>query len=86
MIDLANEKSKINGMNITVRVKANSKTEKIEKVSESSFSVWVREKPQEGKANYAVRKALAGYFGLPKSSVLLIRGETSKEKIFSINP
>ena len=74
----------MSGVKISVRVKAGAKEEKIEKLSESSFAVRVKEKPQDGKANYAVREVLADYFNLPRSRVILIRGEKSRDKIFSI--
>ena len=73
-------------MKISVKVKANAKEDRIEKITDSSFSVWVKEKPQDGKANYAVREALASYFNIPKSRIILIRGETSKDKTFEVSP
>jgi hypothetical protein len=72
-------------MKITVLVKAGRKERKIEKLSDNSFSVWVKEKPREGKANYAVREVLADHFNIPKSRVTLISGETSKSKLFEIS-
>jgi len=72
-------------MRITVSVKAGRKESKVERLSDNSFSVWVKEKPQEGKANYAVREALAEYFDIPKSRVTLMSGETSKTKLFDIS-
>ena len=72
-------------MKIAVRVQAGAKQAKIEKLSDNSFSVWVREKPQEGKANYAVRAVLADYFNIPKSRITLVNGETSKTKLFEIS-
>ncbi|MDO8535577.1 MAG: DUF167 domain-containing protein [Candidatus Omnitrophota bacterium] len=71
-------------MRITVSVKAGRKETKIEKLSDNSFSVWVKEKPQEGLANYAVREALADYFNIPKSRIVLISGDKSKSKLFEI--
>lgn len=71
-------------MNITVKVKPNAKEARVEKLSENKFYVRVKEKPQDGRANYAVREALADYFGLPRSRVILIKGEKGKEKIFEI--
>jgi len=85
MIDLANKKSRINRMRITVMVKAGKRESKIEKLSDNSFSVWVKEKPQEGKANYAVREALAEYLNIPKSRITLLSGEKSKSKLFEIS-
>ena len=72
-------------MRIKVSVKACRKETKTEKLSDNSFSVWVKEKPQEGKANHAVRVALADYFNIPKSRVTLVSGEKSKTKLFEIS-
>jgi uncharacterized protein (TIGR00251 family) len=71
-------------MKISVKVKPNAKQEKIEKVTENHFLVRVKEKPQEGKANKAVIKVLSEYFGVPQSRVILLKGQSSREKIFEI--
>ena len=71
-------------MKISVKVKPNAKQEKIEKTGERDFLVWVKEKPQEGKANQAVIRVLAKYFGVPKSEVILLNGQTSREKVFEV--
>jgi len=71
-------------MRIKVSVKAGRKEAKIERLSDNSFSVWVKEKPQKGKANYSVREGIAEYFNIPKSRVTLISGEKSKTKLFEI--
>lgn len=71
-------------MNISVKVKAAAREEKIEKLGARSFLVWVKDKPQEGRANYAAREALADYLNIPKSRIILIKGKKSKDKIFSI--
>jgi len=71
-------------MKISVKVKPNAKQEKIEKFTESYFLVWVKEKPQEGKANKAAIKVLSEYFGVPQSWVILLKGQSSREKIFEI--
>ncbi|MDH5202528.1 MAG: DUF167 domain-containing protein [Nitrospirota bacterium] len=71
-------------MKISVKVKPNAKQERIEKTGENTLSVWVKEKPQEGKANQAVIKILADYFGVARSKVILLKGQTSKQKIFEI--
>jgi uncharacterized protein (TIGR00251 family) len=71
-------------MKISVKVKPNAKQEKIEKVNESHFLVWVKERPQEGKANKAVIKVLSEYFGVPQSQVVLLKGQASREKIIEI--
>ncbi|MBM4140160.1 MAG: DUF167 domain-containing protein [Nitrospira sp.] len=71
-------------MKISVKVKPNAKQERLEKIDEKNFSVWVKEKPQEGKANQAVIKILSDYFGVAKSEVILLKGQTSRQKIFEV--
>lgn len=71
-------------MRISVKVKAGAKEAKLEKLSEGSFLIHVKEKPQDGKANYAVRELLADCFSVPRSRVILIRGEKSRLKVFEI--
>lgn len=46
--------------------------------------VWVSAAPEDGKANAAVTKLVAKALGLPKSSVSVLRGETSREKLLRI--
>ena len=71
-------------MKISVKVKPNARQEKIERINESHFLIRVKEKPQEGKANKAVIKALSEYFEVPQSRIVLLKGQSSKEKIFKI--
>jgi len=71
-------------MKISVNVKPNAKQERLEKIAEDNFLVWVKERPQDGKANQAATKILAEYFGVAKSQVILLRGQTSRHKIFEV--
>jgi len=71
-------------MKITVKVKTNAKADRVEKTGEGEYRVMVKAKPLEGKANDAVRSALAEHFGIPRSKVVLILGQTSKQKVFEI--
>ena len=67
-------------MRINVIAKPNSKEEKIEKLDEESFRVYVKEPPREGKANAAILHALSHYFSISKSQISIISGQTSKNK------
>ena len=71
-------------MKLTVRVKANAKQEKIEKISKEDFILWVREPATEGRANTAVIKALSKYFDLAKSRITIIRGQKDKNKVIEV--
>jgi uncharacterized protein YggU (UPF0235/DUF167 family) len=82
-------------MKILVKAKPFSKEERVEKIPQEGFDflddkmdmykVWIKEIPEDGKANEAVIKALAKYFDTAKSNIELIKGATSSEKVFNIN-
>lgn len=72
-------------MRISVRVKPGAKQDKVEKDLFGGFTVWVKERPIEGRANEAVRLALAEYFGVSRSAVSLVKGHTAKIKIFEVS-
>jgi uncharacterized protein (TIGR00251 family) len=68
-------------MIIHVKVKPNSSRNKIEKISDDSYEVWIKEKPIENRANVALEKFLKKYFN---KSVKIIKGLKSREKIVEI--
>ena len=71
---------------LTVRAYPGSRTAKVEKLSEGEYRVHVMAPPEKGKANREVVTALAGYFGLPASSVRIVRGERSRVKLVALEP
>ena len=71
-------------MKFSVKVKTGSKKPHVEKMAENSYNVFVSELPYEGKANEAVVKVLADYFGIAKSKIKIISGLKSKQKIIEI--
>ena len=71
-------------MKISLKVSAKSKQNKIVKISDAEYKVYVSTAPERGKANEKVRELLAKYFGVPKSSIRIVRGETSNKKIIEI--
>lgn len=71
-------------MLIKVKVYTNSKKEEVIQKSPDSFQVKVRAKPIEGQANRAVTKALALFLKLPENKICLVRGSTTRNKIFKI--
>lgn len=70
-------------MKISVRVKPNTKEEKVEKVGEV-FTVYVKEPAKEGRANRAVIELLSEYFKIPKSQIVILTGIKSKQKIIEV--
>jgi len=71
-------------MKIFVKAKPNSREEKIEKIDETNYIVSVKEPPIKGKANEAIRNALAVYFKTGSSCVKIISGFSSRSKIIEI--
>jgi hypothetical protein len=70
---------------IFVKAKPGSREEKVEKISETEFVVSVKEPPEKGKANQAIRNALAVYFKTSSSRVKIVSGYSSRNKIVEIN-
>ncbi|SNZ08426.1 hypothetical protein SAMN06265182_1277 [Persephonella hydrogeniphila] len=71
-------------MRIKVKVKPNAKKEEIKKIEEDYYEVKVTVVPEKGKANKKVIEVLSRHLKVPKSKIKLIRGETSREKVFEI--
>lgn len=51
----------------------------------AELSVRVTTAPEGGKANAAVCKTVAAALGVPKSSVRVVRGDTSRHKMLEID-
>jgi hypothetical protein len=72
-------------MKIVVGVKTGSGENKVVKVDEGHYRVWVTAVPQKGEANKAVVKILADYFEVSLSKVRIVMGRTSKEKLIEVS-
>lgn len=72
-------------MKISVKVKPGAKENEIEKIGENDFKISVKEPAKEGRANRAVIKALAKHLGISQSSVKIISGLKSKNKMVEVN-
>ncbi|MDO8551509.1 MAG: DUF167 domain-containing protein [bacterium] len=72
-------------MRIFVAVKTKARKIQVQKINEGHYLVSVKEIPRENKANLAVLEALADYFQLSKSKIILLSGEKSRQKTFEIS-
>ena len=73
-------------MKISVHIKPNSRhREKVVKNDDDTLTVYVKAPAIEGRANAAAVKLLAKHFKVALSKVKLVRGATSKYKIFEID-
>lgn len=71
------------GAEIAVRVTPRAARARIE-VVDGAIRVYVTVVPEDGKANAAVVTLLAKALGIAKSRLSLVRGQTSRNKVFRI--
>lgn len=67
-------------MQINVMVKPGRSKEFVQEVGSGSFVVSLKARPIEGKANKALQKILAKYFGVSSSCVVIEKGKASRIK------
>ena len=72
-------------MRINVKAKPGAREDKVQKLDDASFVVSVKEPPVQGRANRAIIKLLAEYFGVPSGGVRIVSGHTSRQKIVEID-
>jgi uncharacterized protein (TIGR00251 family) len=69
---------------LTVLVRPGSRRPGISVASDAVVEVRVSAPAHDGRANEAVRKALAAALARPQSSITLVRGQTARHKTFAI--
>ena len=69
---------------LSVRVVPNARKSQFDGYREGELVLRLNAPPRDGKANKAAVEFLAEYFGVGRSSVLLVSGEKSRHKIFQI--
>lgn len=72
-------------MQFWVQVKSRARATKVLAAADGSLVVWVTAAPTDGEANEAVRRAVADHFDVGISLVRLIKGHTSKRKLFEVS-
>lgn len=71
-------------MIVNVRVIPRAKINRVEVQPDGTLRVHTTTAPTDGKATADVVKMLARHYSVPKTSIKLIRGETSRDKVFEI--
>ena len=71
-------------MRVNVRVIPRAKINRVEVQPDGTLRLHTTTAPTDGKATADVVKMLARHYGVPKTSIKLIRGETSRDKVFEI--
>ena len=68
-----------------VKVKPNSKQQKIEEQTDGSLTIRLKSPPVDGKANEELIKLLADKFNVPKSHIRIKSGLSSRQKLIEID-
>ncbi len=71
-------------MIINVRVIPRARQNKVTQNDDGTYRVHTTTVPADGAANDAVIKMLAKHFDVPKTSIKIIRGATSRDKVIEI--
>ncbi len=73
-------------MKISVHLKPNSRhREEVVPNDDGSLTVYTKAPAIEGRANLAAAKLLAKHFGVAPSKVKLVRGASSRYKVFELD-
>ena len=72
-------------MKIFIKAKPSSREEKVEKIDDLNYVVSVKEPPVKGKANDAIRNALAVYFKTGTAFIRIVSGHASRNKVIEIS-
>lgn len=71
-------------MRINVRVIPRAKLNRVEVQPDGTVRVHTTTAPTDGKATADVIKMLAEHYNVPKTSIKLVRGTTSRDKVFEL--
>ena len=72
-------------MNLNVKVQPRAKRNTVEVSDDGAVTIRVTAAPDKGKANAAAVKLLASRLNVPRASVSIIRGHTSRNKVVRVD-
>lgn len=75
----------MSGARLRLRVQARARRDEVAAVRDGVLLVRVNAPALEGRANRAVVKVIADWIGAPPSSINVIRGERSRDKVIEID-
>lgn len=71
-------------MYIQVKVFPSSPVEQVETVGEHRYRIFIREDPEQGRANNRVKKILGEIYHKNPDAFQIVSGSTSQNKVFKI--
>ncbi|MFZ2192908.1 MAG: DUF167 domain-containing protein [Candidatus Moraniibacteriota bacterium] len=72
-------------MRVYIKVIPRASKNSVEKISEGEYKVKLTAPPVDGKANEALVKLLAEYFGVAKSEISIVGGKSTQRKMVDID-
>jgi len=72
-------------MKLRIKVKPSSKKDELLREADGSLKVKIKAQPVEGKANKYLLEYLSEMLALPKSKIVLLKGETNAFKTLEID-
>lgn len=72
-------------MRIDVHVKTGKKESKVIKKDFARYEVWVKARPERGKANKEVIEVLSSYFSKRKANLRIVKGLTFPDKVIELS-
>jgi uncharacterized protein YggU (UPF0235/DUF167 family) len=67
-----------------VTVRAGVRVERVRRIAHTEYIVWVRARPEKGRANERVVALLAQELRVRTTDVAIVRGETSNRKVLEV--
>ena len=71
-------------MLVKVHVTPNARAPLVVKVDESDLEVRVDERAEGGAANKRLLEILSEHYGVPRSSIAIVRGTKSRDKVLAV--
>jgi len=72
-------------MKIEVKVIANARQQKIEKIGDFSYKIWIKSKARDGLANKELIAFLSDYFNVSLTSVNILKGQKFSRKVIELS-
>ncbi|MBI2094628.1 MAG: DUF167 domain-containing protein [Candidatus Omnitrophica bacterium] len=71
-------------MKLSVKVKPKAREDRVLRLGEGRYKVWVKAAPERGRANEAVIEVLSEHLNLPKSRFSVVSGSAFSQKVIEI--
>jgi len=75
----------ISGRTIAVRVTPKASRNRISEAEDGNIHIYVTTVPEHGKATAQAQKLLAKALGVAKTRLTLVRGASSRDKVFKLD-